>query len=109
MSDTNTRLGLPEAAARLGVSLRTLRQAIRAGAIPAPANLTATSPLSPDWLAQAQSAAVAHPALFKHHTRQKVPAFARYEGTSAWRKYSHRVREYNHFRAHTATKAAAAS
>ena len=99
MSDTTHQLGLQQAAARLGVSLRTLRQAIRAGALPAPAHLTATAPLSHDWLAQAQSAAKANPTLFKHHTRQKVPAFARYEGTSAWRKYSHRVREYNHFRA----------
>ena len=32
-------------------------------------------------------------------TRQKVPPFARYEGTSAWRKDRRRVREYNRFRA----------
>lgn len=31
--------------------------------------------------------------------RQKVPAFARYKGTSAWRKYPNRVREYARFRA----------
>jgi hypothetical protein len=31
--------------------------------------------------------------------RQKVPAFARYEGTSAWRKNRRRVREYARFRA----------
>ena len=31
--------------------------------------------------------------------RQKVPPFARYEGTSAWRKYRRRVREYTRFRA----------
>ena len=31
--------------------------------------------------------------------RQKVPAFARYEGTSAWRKYPRRAREYARFRA----------
>ena len=31
--------------------------------------------------------------------RQKVSAFARYEGTSAWRKYPNRVREYARFRA----------
>lgn len=31
--------------------------------------------------------------------RQKVPPFARYKGTSAWRKYRKRVREYARFRA----------
>ena len=31
--------------------------------------------------------------------RQKVPPFARYEGTSAWRKYRRRAREYARFRA----------
>jgi hypothetical protein len=31
--------------------------------------------------------------------RQKVPPFARYKGTSAWRKDRKRVREYNRFRA----------
>ena len=30
--------------------------------------------------------------------RQKVPPFARYEGTSAWRKDRKRVREYARFR-----------
>ncbi len=29
--------------------------------------------------------------------RQKVPPFARYEGTSAWRKYHRRAREYARF------------
>ncbi len=33
--------------------------------------------------------------------RQKVPAFARYEGTSAWRKDRRRVREYYRFLATT--------
>ncbi len=31
--------------------------------------------------------------------RQKVAPFARYEGTSAWRKNRRRVREYARFRA----------
>ncbi len=31
--------------------------------------------------------------------RQKVPAFARYVGTSAWRKDRRRAREYARFRA----------
>jgi hypothetical protein len=30
---------------------------------------------------------------------QKVPPFARYKGTSAWRKYRRRAREYARFRA----------
>ena len=33
--------------------------------------------------------------------RQKVPPFARYEGTSAWRKDRRRVRAYARFRAAT--------
>ncbi len=33
--------------------------------------------------------------------RQKVPPFARYKGTSAWRKYRNRAREYARFRAAT--------
>ncbi len=32
-------------------------------------------------------------------TKQKVLPFARYAGTSAWRKYKDRVREYAHYRA----------
>ena len=31
--------------------------------------------------------------------RQKVPPFARYKGTSAWRKDRRRAREYARFRA----------
>ena len=31
--------------------------------------------------------------------RQKVPPFARYKGTSAWRKNRRRVREYARYRA----------
>ncbi len=41
-------------------------------------------------------------------TRQKVPAFARYKGTSAWRKDRRRVRAYALFRA-AMNKAAEAS
>ena len=37
--------------------------------------------------------------------RQKVPPFARFKGTSAWRKYRNRAREYARFQA--AEKAAA--
>ncbi len=31
--------------------------------------------------------------------KPKVPAFARYRGTSAWRKYKIRVHEFNAYRA----------
>ncbi len=36
-------------------------------------------------------------------SRKKVPAFARYEGTSAWKKYRRRVRAYAAFKAEQAT------
>ena len=98
MSDAST-FGLPEAARRLGVPLRVLRHAIRAGRIPAPPHLTATTALSAAWLESAQAAAVASPKALSRSFAQKVPAFARYDGTSAWRKYANRVREYARFRA----------
>jgi len=100
MSDTASTLGLPEAASRLGVPLRVLRRAIRAGRIPAPAGLTATSSLPSGWLASTQATIEANPKALSRAMAQKVPPFARYEGTSAWRKYSARVREYEHFWAH---------
>jgi len=101
MTDTTT-LGLPEAARRLGVPIRVLRRAIRAGKIPAPANLTATVTLSAEWLSSAQAAAAASPNVLSRAPRQKVAAFARYVGTSAWHKYPVRVRQYARFRAATA-------
>ncbi|MDE8348554.1 MAG: hypothetical protein POG74_03600 [Acidocella sp.] len=94
---TDTTINFPEAASRLGVALRVLRAAIRAGKIPAPAQNTATASLSAAWLASAAAAVKASPTALNRVSRQKVPAFARYEGTSAWRKYSRRVRDYNHF------------
>ena len=42
---------------------------------------------------------VATPSVKPGKTRQKVPPFARYKGTSAWRKDRRRVREYARFRA----------
>lgn len=90
-------LGLPEAARRLGVPVRALRRAIRAGRIAAPPHLTATATLPAEWLATAQAAVEAQPGAFSAASRPKVPAFARYEGTSAWRKYPNRVREYARF------------
>ena len=92
-------LGLPDAARHLGVSVRVLRQAIRLGRIPAPPHLTATSPLPADWLTTAESAIEADPKALSGTSPQDIPAFARYEGTSAWRKYRRRVREYAKFHA----------
>jgi hypothetical protein len=93
MTETNT-IGFPEAARSLGVSLRVLRQAIRRGAIEAPKNLTATASLSSDWLAATQEAVKAKPGALKRTAPPKTPPFAHYKGTSAWRKYKTRVRDY---------------
>nr|WP_294528322.1 hypothetical protein [uncultured Rhodopila sp.] len=98
MSDAHT-LSLPDAARHFGVPLRVLRRAIRAGKIPAPAKLTATSSLPAEWLASARAAVEATPSALSRAPRQKVPAYARYEGTSAWHKYPVRVRAYARFRA----------
>nr|WP_294555942.1 hypothetical protein [uncultured Rhodopila sp.] len=98
MTDT-AQLGLPEAARHFGVPLRVLRRAIRAGKIPAPAKLTATSTLPPEWLASAKAAVEASPNALSRQPRQRVPAFARYEGTSAWHKHRVRVRAFARFRA----------
>ena len=87
-------LSLPSAASHLGVPVRVLRRAIRLGTIPAPANVNALSLLSQEWLASAKSAVEANPKALKVYP-QKVPAFARYEGTSCFRKYPNRVREFN--------------
>jgi len=95
----DTTLGFPEAARRLGVPLRVLRQAIRRGKIPAPPNQAATASLPAEWLESAEAAVKASPKALSRSFSQKVPPFARYEGTSAWRKYANRVREYAHFRA----------
>jgi hypothetical protein len=98
MSETS-KLGFPEAARRFGVTIRVLRRAIRTGRLPAPPHLSATASLPADWFASAQAAVTASPKALSRGTTQKTPAFARYEGTSAWRKYSTRVREYARFRA----------
>jgi hypothetical protein len=87
-------MSLLEAASRLGVTVRVLRRAIRTGRVPAPAHLSATVPLTAEWFASAQAAVAASPKLFTAIFPQKVPPFARYEGTSAWRKYRRRVRAY---------------
>lgn len=99
MSDTATAFGLPEAARRLHVPVRVLRRAIRDGRIPAPAKLTATSTVSAEWLASAEAHVAASPSALNRTFTQKAAPFARYPGTSAWRKYPNRVREYAHYRA----------
>ncbi len=96
MSDT-TSLSLPEAARSFGVPVRVLRRAIRAGKLPAPPHVSATARVSTEWLASAKAAVAASPKGFSWAAPQRVPAFARYEGTSAWRKYRTRVREYYRF------------
>ena len=98
MNDAAT-VGFPEAARRLGVPLRVLRDAIHAGRIPAPAQGGATAGLSADWLKSAEAAVEKSPDALSRRHEQKVPAFARYEGTSAWRKYTNRVREYARYHA----------
>jgi hypothetical protein len=98
MNETS-KLGFPEAARRLGVTVVVLRRAIRTGRLPAPPDLSATATLPAEWLASAEAAAAASPKVLSRGTTQKTPAFARYEGTSAWRKYANRVRDYARFRA----------
>jgi hypothetical protein len=98
MNDTST-FGFPEAARQLGVSLRVLRHAIRTGKIPAPAQSGATARLTGEWLATAKAAVAESPSALNRSFTQKVPPFARYEGTSCWRKYINRVRDYNNYRA----------
>jgi len=104
MTDTST-LGFPEAASALGVSLRVLRAAIRAGKIPAPPQQGATAELPAAWLETAQATVKASPSALARRFHQPVPAFARYEGTSCWRKYPNRVRAYYANKAHVANAA----
>ena len=101
MTETSS-LGLPEAARRLGVSLRVLRHAIRAKQIPAPANLTATSTLSAEWFVEAQAAAAKDPKALSRAFLQRVPPYARYVGTSVWHQYHEKVRAHRWYRAHKA-------
>jgi len=98
MSDAAT-LGFPEAARRLGVPLRVLRHAIRSGKIPAPPHRAATASLPAEWLERVQAAVEASPGALRRKNSRKAAPFARYEGTSAWRKYTNRVRDYARFHA----------
>lgn len=93
-------MSFPEAARRLGVPIRILRRAIRAGTMPAPPAHGALALLPASWLGQAEAAVKASPKALSRAVPQAVPPFARYEGTSAWRKYRLRVKEYA---AHQAT------
>jgi len=97
MSDTI--LGFPEAARRLGVPVRVLRRAIRHGKLPKPPHVAATAILPAEWLANVQAAVAASPHALSRALPQKVPAFARYEGTSAWHRHRNRVRNFAHVRA----------
>lgn len=101
MSDTAT-IGLPEAAHQLGVSIRVLRRAIRSGKLPAPPHLTATSKLPAGWVQEAKAAIEASPKALVAAFPQKVPPFARFKGTSVWRQFKRRAREYADFRAQNA-------
>lgn len=98
MSDTRAH-GFIDAARTLGVPVRALRKAIRAGTIPAPPAASATAVLPPEWLASAVAAMDASPSAIGSAVAQKVPAFARFQGTSAWQKYKRRAHEYARFRA----------
>lgn len=98
MSHTSP-LGLPDAARRFGVSIRALRDAIRAGRIPAPPTLSAVARLPAEWVGSVEQALQESPEALERTAPPKIPPFARYEGTSAWRKYPKRVREYARFRA----------
>ncbi len=94
MSETEGSMGFPEAARRLGVPLRVLRQAIRAGRLEKPPVGSATAHVPAAWLAAAQARVESERGVFSRALTQKVPAFARYEGTSAWRKYRAKVRAF---------------
>ena len=108
MNDT-PELGLHQAAIRLGVPVRVLRHAIRAGKLPALPRLTATSTVPAAWFDSAQAALDASPNRLGLSQKQTVPPFARYAGTSAWRKYRNRVREYARFHAAAGQPAPAAT
>ena len=100
MSDQSS-MSLPQAARRLGVSVRAVRQAVRGGRVPALPSLGALAAVPANWVAQVQAGPGG---ALRDSSRPKVPAFARYEGTSAWHKYKRRVKEYKHHCAAVAAK-----
>lgn len=92
-------ISLPVAARHLGVSVRVLRHAMRTGAIPNVPHLNATTPLDEAWLNSVNAALTANPKALRFVSPNAAAPFARYPGTSAWRKYPNRVREYAAFQA----------
>ena len=72
MSDTFS-LGFPEAARRLGVPIRVLRRAIRAGKIPAPPRVTATASLDASWFEEVQAAVAASPKALSRSLPERRP------------------------------------
>jgi hypothetical protein len=96
---SETPLNLHDAALRLGVPVRTLRHAIRAGKLPAPPSLSASAAVPADWLANIRSTLEASHDPVRNLRRPKVPAFARFEGTSFFTKFRVRARAYRRFRA----------
>jgi hypothetical protein len=101
--DGTSKIGFPEAAERFGVPIWVLRRAIRDGKIPAPVDASAVAQLSEEWIASVAEAVQKSPAALSRHLKQRVPPFARYNGTSAWRKYASRVRDHRAFRAAAAS------
>ena len=59
----------------------------------------ATAKLTSAWFDSVLEAVNASPTALVRTPAYKVAPFARYVGTSAWRKYTNRVREYARFRA----------
>jgi hypothetical protein len=96
---SETQLNLHGAAQRLGIPVRTLRHAIRAGKLPAPPSLSATAAVPADWLAGVQSTLETSHDAVRNLRKPKVPAFARFEGTSFYTKFRVRARAYRAFKA----------
>lgn len=83
-----TAITLQQAAQQLGVSLRTLQRAVFEGRVPAPPQQGALTWVSPAWVGEVgQHVEKADENIFGRVHRQKVKPFARYEGTSAWKKH----------------------
>ncbi len=97
MSDT--QFNLQSAAQRLGVPVRSLRTAIRAGKLPAPPSLAATAAVPADWFAGVRSTLETSHDAVRNLRPRKVPAFARFEGTSFYTKFRVRARAYRAFKA----------
>ena len=76
-----------EAAARLSVPLWVLRRSIFEGRVPAPPQNGALARVTAEWVQSVAAAAAADPAKVLSRTRrQAVKPFARYEGTSVWKR-----------------------